>query len=196
MEDQIKKAIIGKLAVQYGLLIGGITIVLAIVFRIVDPLMQFTNLWVQLFGGVLGIALVVIFGLEIRKRIDGYWTFGEAFRALMTMSVFITIIIILYNFVLFKFIDPDMPTKINDATETVTAERLAKMNMDQDKIDEVTKMFHNGEFKAKLEPTLKNEAIGFCYSILFYIVINLIVSACIKKKKALNPLDSAIDPTE
>jgi hypothetical protein len=195
MEDQIKKATIGKLGVQYGLLIGGITIVLAVVFRIVDPLMQFTNLWVQLFGAVLGIVLIVVLGLEIRKRIDGYWTFGEAFRALMTMAVFITIITILYNFVLFKFIDPDMPTKINDATETVTAERLAKMNMDQDKIDEVTKIFHNGEFKAKLEPTLKNEALGICYSILFYIVINLIIAACIKKNKPLHSLDTAIDPT-
>ena len=195
MEDQIKKATIGKLGVQYGLLIGGITIVLAVVFRIVDPLMQFTNLWVQIFGGVLGIFLVVIFGLEIRKRIGGYWSFGEAFRGLMTMAVFITIITILYNFVLFKFVDPDMPTKINDATESVMAERLAKMNMDQDKIDEVTKMFHNGEFKAKLEPTLKNEALGVCYSILFYIVINLIIAACIKKNKPLNTLDTAIDPT-
>ncbi|MDB5030646.1 DUF4199 domain-containing protein [Mucilaginibacter sp.] len=195
MEDQTKKAEIGKLALRYGLLVGAISIVLSIVFRIVDPLMQFTNIWIQLLSGVIGIALIVIFGIEIRKKIGGYWTFGEAFKGLMTMSFFILLLTILYSFILFKFIDPNMPTKINDASETVMSNRLAKMGMDQDKIDEVAKTFENGEFKAKMEPTLKNEALAFGFGLVFYAVINLIVAAFIKKYKALNVLEDAVDPT-
>jgi hypothetical protein len=194
MEEQTQKATIGKLAIRYGLLIAGITIVLSIVFRIVNPLMQYTNIWVQLFSAAVAIFLMVIFGIEIRKSIGGYWSFGTAFKGLMTMSVFVILITILYSFILFKFIDPDMPTKINDASEAVMTERLAKMGMDQDKIDEVAKMFQNGEFKAKLEPTLKNEATAVGYSLAFYAVINLIIAACIKKNKPLT-IDDAIDPT-
>jgi uncharacterized membrane protein len=195
MEDQTQKATIGKLGMRYGLLIAGISVVLSIVFRIVNPLMQFTNIWVQLFSAAVGIALLVIFGMEIRKNIGGYWSFGTAFKALMTMSVFIILVTVLYSFILFKFVDPDMPTKINDASEAVMTERLAKMGMDQDKIDEVAKTFHNGEFKAKLEPTLKNEAVAVCFSLLFYVVINLIIAACIKKNPPRNTLEDAIDPT-
>ncbi|MES2375798.1 MAG: DUF4199 domain-containing protein [Bacteroidota bacterium] len=194
MEDQTQKATIGKLGIRYGLLIGGIYVVLSIVFRIVNPLMAFTNIWVQLFSAVVVIALLVIFGIEIRKNIGGFWSFGTAFKSLMTMSVFIILITILYSFILFKFIDPDMPTKINDASEAVMTERLAKMGMDQDKIDEVAKTFQNGEFKAKLEPTLKNEATAVGFSLVFYAIVNLIVAACIKKNKPVT-IDDAIDPT-
>ncbi|MCC8425920.1 DUF4199 domain-containing protein [Mucilaginibacter sp. UR6-11] len=193
MEDQTKKATIGKLGVRYGLLIGGISLVLSVVCRIVDPLMQFTNIWMQLLGGVIAITLLVVFGIEIRKAIGGYWSFGEAFRGLMTMAVFITLISVLYSFILFKFVDPDMPAKINDASERVMTERLAKMGMDQDKIDQVSKTFENGEFKAKLEPTFKNEATAFCFGLVFYAIINLIVAACIKKNQPLVVLDNAVD---
>jgi len=195
MEEQAKKAVIGKLAVRYGLLIGIISIVLMVVFRIVNPLMQFTNVWIQLLSGIITIALIVILGIEIRKNIGNYWTFGEAFKGLMSMSVFIVILGILYSFILFKFIDPDLPSKINDASEAVMTERLAKMGMDQDKIDQISKTFENGEFKSKLEPTLKNEAIGLGFSLVFYAIVNLVIAACIKKYKPLNSLDGAIDPT-
>ena len=195
MEEQAKKAVIGKLAVRYGLLIGVISIVLLVVFRIVNPLMQFTNIWIQLLSGILTIALIVILGIEIRKSIGNYWTFGEAFKGLMTMSVFILFLSILYSFVLFKFVDPELPTKINDASEAVMTERLSKMGMDQDKIDQISKTFENGEFKSKLEPTLKNEATGFGFGLVFYVVVDLIIAACIKKYKPINSLDGAIDPT-
>jgi uncharacterized membrane protein len=195
MEDQTQKATIGKLGMRYGLLIAGISVVLSIVFRIVNPLMQYINIWVQLFNTAVVIALIVIFGIEIRKSIGGYWNFGTAFKALMTMSVFITLITVLYSFILFRFIDPDMPTKINDASEAVMTERLAKLNMDQEKIDEIAKTFHNGEFKEKMEPTLKNEAIAVCFGLALYAIINLIVAACIKKNEPRNMLEDAIDPT-
>lgn len=194
MDNNVRKATIGRLGVRYGLLIGAISIVLSVVFRIIDPLMMFTNLWIQLLNAVISIALIVIFGIEIRKALGGYWSFGEAFRGLMTMSIFIIILTILYGFVLFKFVDPDMPAKINDASEAVMSQRLAKMGMDQEKIDQTTKMFENGEFKAKLAPTFKNEATAFCFSVLFYVILNLIVAACIKKQRPFT-IDEAIDPT-
>ncbi|WP_214070803.1 DUF4199 domain-containing protein [Mucilaginibacter sp. dw_454] len=202
MNDIQSKATIGKLGLRYGLLIGIISIVLMVVFRIIDPLMAFTNLWIQLLNSAIGIALLVVFGMEIRKALGGYWSFGEAFRGLMTMSLLIIILTIVYGFVLFKFVDPDMPTKINDATEAVMSQRLAKMGMDQDKIDQTTKIFENGEFKAKMAPTFKNEATGFGFSLLFYAIINLIIAACIRKNRPLAFLNTdeldetpAIDPT-
>lgn len=198
MTDLNKKAEIGKLSVRYGLLIGGISVVLSIVLHIVDPLMQYTNLWIQLLSAIISITLLVVFSIEIRKQVGGFWSFGEAFKCLMTISFFTLILTILYGFILFKYIDPEMPTKINDATESVLTERLTKMGMDQDKIDEVGKTFTNGEFKAKLEPTFKNEISAFGFGLLFYVIVDLIVAACVKKNKLLfgqDLIDDAIDPT-
>ncbi|HTH82310.1 MAG TPA: DUF4199 domain-containing protein [Mucilaginibacter sp.] len=196
MEASTRSAESSKLSLRYGLLIGVITLVIAIVFRIVDPLMQFTNLWIQILGGILGIVLLVIFSLEIRKAIGGFWSFGEAFKSLIAMSFFTLVLSILYNFVLFKYIDPDMPAKISDASQAVVTARLEKMNMSQDKIDEVTKTFESGEFKARLEPTFKNEITGFGFGLVISAIIDLIIAACVKKSAPFNVLENAIDPAE
>ncbi|MDB5116814.1 MAG: hypothetical protein JWQ79_2306 [Mucilaginibacter sp.] len=196
MEEQTKKTEIGRLSLRSGLLIGGVSVILAIVFRIVDPLMQFTNMWVQILSTIITIALLVILAIDIRKKIGGFWSFGEAFKSLIIMSFITMILTILYGFILFKFIDPDMPAKINDASQAVIEQRLSKMGISQDKIDEVSKTFESGEFKAKLEPTLKNEVTSLGFGLIIYAVIDLIIAACVKKQKPYNSLENAIDPTE
>jgi ribosome-associated translation inhibitor RaiA len=196
MEEQTKKTEIGRLSLRSGLLIGGVSVILAIVFRIVDPLMQFTNMWVQILSTIITIALLVILAIDIRKKIGGFWRFGEAFKSLIIMSFITMILTILYGFILFKFIDPDMPAKINDASQAVIEQRLSKMGISQDKIDEVSKTFESGEFKAKLEPTLKNEVTSLGFGLIIYAVIDLIIAACVKKQKPYNSLENAIDPTE
>ena len=70
------------------------------------------------------------------------------------MSVIVVLISTAYNFVLFKFIDPQLPGKATAALLVKTTATLEKMGMDQSKIDDATKSFTNGEMEAKLQPTL------------------------------------------
>jgi len=170
-----------KLSVRYGLLIGGISAVLSIVFYLINPMLQYTSLLVPILSLVIVLALLVILGIEVRKHIGGFWNFGQAFVSLMIMSAVTVIISLLVSFVIMKFVDPNLPAKINDAMVDVTSQRLEKMGVDQATIDKSTAMFTNGEFIAKLKPTLVNELTSFGWALLLYAVIDLIIAACIKK---------------
>jgi len=185
MTDPIENDSIDNLSLKHGLLLGFIAIVLALVFYIIDPLLQYTNVWLGLLSLIIIITMMVILGLDIRKKIGGYWTFGQAFKSMFIMAVCITVMANAYNFVLLKFVNPDLPTKANAVMlEKVTAS-LTESNVDQGKIDEYTKTFRNGEFIAKLQPTLKNEAIALCIGILLYGIIGLIIAASIKRRAPL-----------
>lgn len=191
MANQAQTPDVNKLSIQYGLLIGVVSIVLAVVFRLVDPLIQYTNFWVGIFSFVLMIVLLVVLVLDIRKKIGGYWSYGEAFKSLIIISVFTLLLSIVYNFVLFKFIDPAMPAKVSSAMLDKTTSMLEKFGADQSKIDDATKQFRNGEFEATQQPTLVNELKAFGLALIFYAIVDLIIAACVKKKAPLYapPLD-------
>ncbi|SHM10906.1 DUF4199 domain-containing protein [Mucilaginibacter sp. OK098] len=185
MTDQVQDSSMTNFSIKHGLLIGLVSIVLSIVFYIIDPLMQFTNYWISIIILVLVITLLVVLGLDVRKKIGGYWSFGQAFKSIFIMGIILSLFSVAYNFVLFKFVDPQLPVKANSAIlESLTA-RLNSSNVSQDKIDEYTKSFQNGEFIAKLQPTLINEIKAFGYGLILYVVLSLIIAACIKKKAPL-----------
>jgi len=174
-------SLLNKLSIRNGLILAGISAVITIILYIINPLMQYTNFVVPILTIVIIIALFVILGIDIRRNLGGYWSFGQAFISLLIMSVIVLVVGILINFVIFKFVDPTMPTKVNDALLNVTTQRLEKMGMEQDKIDEATKPFTDGETIAKMQPTLVNELKAFGWALLFYAVLDLIIAACIKK---------------
>jgi uncharacterized membrane protein YvlD (DUF360 family) len=185
MTNQVQSASINKLSLQHGLLIGIVSVVLSVVLRIINPVLQATSIPVSLLSFAVVIVLLVVLGLDVRKKIGGFWSFGESFKSLIIMAVFLVIISTAYSFILVKYIDPGLPAKINSAMLDNTTNMLTKFGAEQSKIDEATKQFQDGEFEAKLQPTLKNELTGLGIGLLMYAVINLIIAACIKKKPPL-----------
>ena len=188
MTSQTSGDSINSLAIKNGLLIGLIVIVLNIVYYFIDPLFAFTNTWVGIFSFVLLIVLLVVLGLDIRKKIGGYWSFGEAFMSLIIMVAIVILLSTIYSFILFKFVDPQLPAKATAALLEKTTAMLNKMGLDQSKIDASTESFKNGEMEAKMQPTLKNELVAFGTGLLIYGVISLIIAAIIKKKTPLVPV--------
>ena len=190
MDSPSQNVSIERLSVMHGLLIGVVSIVLSIVFRLIDPMLQFTNWWLGFLIFAIVIALLSVLCIDVRKKTGGYWSFGSAFKSLLIMSVLLVVFSTVYNFVIFKYVDPEMPSKVNNSMLETTTTMLNKFGADQTKIDEGTKKFNNGEFEATLQPTLINELKAFGIGVVMYGVISLIIAACIKKKP---PLFAPID---
>jgi len=188
MTNQIPANSINNFSVKNGLLIGLIVVVLNVVYYIIDPLFAFTNTWVGIFSLVLLITLLVVLGLDVRKKIGGYWSYGQAFTSLIIMAAIVVLLSTIYSFILFKFVDPQLPAKATAALLEKTTATLNNLGMDQSKIDAATESFKNGEMEAKLQPTLKNELVAFVTGVLIYGVISLIIAAIIKKKAPLIPV--------
>jgi energy-coupling factor transporter transmembrane protein EcfT len=191
MDSPTQNASIDKLSIRNGLLMGFISAILSVVFYIVDPLLLYTNIWIGFLLLIIIIVLLVVLGLDVRKKIGGYWSFGQAFKSLIIMAVLLVTISTAYNFILIKYIDPDLPTKANAVLLEKTTTTLNNAGVSQSKIDESTKTFNDGEFIAKMQPTLKNELIGLGGGIVLYGIIGLIIAASIKKKAPLfvTPVD-------
>lgn len=185
MDTPAQKTSLERLSVMHGLLIGVASIVLSFVLRLVDPLLQFSNLWVGLLTFCIIVALLSILGLDVRKKIGGFWSFGEAFKSLMIMAVILCALSTAYNFVLFKYVDPELPAKVSAGMLEKTTSILQNTGADQSQIDKATEPFKNGQIEAKMQPTLKNEATGFGGGVLLYGVISLIIAASIKRKAPL-----------
>jgi|GEM_PF-588683 len=185
MLTETQNSEIGKLSVRHGLLIGGIAVVLYLIFYMIDPLLQYTNTAISLLSSVVVIALFVVLGLDVRKKIGGFWSFGEAYKSLIIMSVFVVLLFTICGFVVFKYVNPGLPEKVNGVMMDKMTATFEKLGLDQTKTEAATKPFQDGEFIARMQPTFKNELTNFGIGLLTYAIINLIVAACIKKKAPL-----------
>lgn len=195
MAAEYSTADIGKLSLRNGLIISAINIVLNIAIYIVDPVMMFANLWIPILDFVAIIVLLVVFGLEVRKRIGGYWMFKDSFKSLFIMTVLLAVTATLYSFILFKFINPELPQLANRAMESSMVSRLNNANVPQDQVAKYTKPFEDGEVEAKMQPTFQNEFKSLGGSIVLYVIVSLIIGAIIIKKKPAY-LDDNIEYTD
>lgn len=188
--SQERNSIIKKLSLRYGLLTGAISAVLSLVCWIINPVMQYTTTGISLLFLIVVIVLLVAFSLEIRKKIGGYWSFGEAFKSLFIMSVYISIVTIAFHYILFNFIDPTLSQTVTEAMSSKLEADLSKAGMSQDKIDEINK-----SIVGKFDANFKNEAINLGVGIIIYAVIDLIIAAIVKKQAPLVPITDEQDPT-
>ena len=106
------------------------------------------------------------------------------------MSVIISILTILFHYILNAFIDPTLPERVSEAIIAKLNDQLSSSGLSQEKIDEIAKSM-DGKFAA----TPKNEAINLGVGLLVYAIIDLIIAAIIKKSPPMFvPIDET-DPT-
>jgi len=170
---------ITQLSVKNALIIALITVVISLCFYFVDPLLMYTNFWVGMFSFVIFIVLLVVVGKSIRKAVGGYWTFGEAFKSFLTMALILTITTTLYNVILMKVIDPELPAKAAVAIEESQRQMMEKLGLSTEEID--TALEKAGGMEERLQITFKNVVTSFGVGLAIYGVISLILAAILKK---------------
>jgi hypothetical protein len=185
--------LIYKLSLKNGLIIGGISTLLTLVFYFINPVIQYTNLIVLFLTLAIVIALFIILAIDVRKKVGGFWTFGQAFLSLFITSVCVIVISLIVSFAILK-LNPTLPQTINDAVASVTEQRLEKFGADQDQIDKSMKMFTDGEFIATIQPTILNEVKSSGKALVLYAIFDLILAACVWKKAPMLAAE-AVDET-
>ena len=174
-----RSKLLTQLSLKNGLIIGAASIVLSLVMHFIDPLMAFTNWWVSLILIVVFLGLLVYAGQSIRKEAGGFWTFGEAFKSFLIMSLIITATSTLYSIVLMKVIDPDLPARAGAVIDENTRAMMAKFITDEDQLEEA--LAKSGSGQSKLEITGKNLVTSIGVSLAIYGVLSLILAAIMKK---------------
>ncbi|TDQ29434.1 DUF4199 domain-containing protein [Zeaxanthinibacter enoshimensis] len=103
----------GKFSLTYGAILGGLSIIFALMLFSMDahtsrePLNQVIS--------VVMSAAVIVFGIHAYKKAnEGYLTLSEALKLGAGISLVSALIFIVYQLILTNFLDPDFASKVMD----------------------------------------------------------------------------------
>jgi len=167
MEENQPKT--GKFALNYGLILGGVSLVFGILLYTQD-LHTSQSSGIMIFSIVIA-AIATFLGIQAFKKANGgYLTLGQALKVGAGIALISGIIAILFNYVLVTFLDTDAPSKIMDARLGPALES-GKITQEQ--------------FDLQKEQSIKYWWMGYPFLLIFNILIGLalgLISGLILKK--------------
>ncbi|MGX1929239.1 DUF4199 domain-containing protein [Flagellimonas sp. 2504JD4-2] len=167
MEENQPKT--GKFSLNYGLILGGISIVFGIMLYTQD--MHTSQSPAIMIIGIVLAAVITFLGISnFKKANGGYLSLGEALKIGAGIALISAIIAIVYNLVLINYIDPDAPSKIMDARLGPALES-----------GEITQE----QFNTQKEQSIKYWWMGYPFILIINVLIGLVlglISGLILKK--------------
>ena len=179
-----QKRSIWKETLNYGIIMGLITVGLSLVTYMFDLTFKTWVIWPSLLVGVL----VLYFLLRSYRDHynNGYITYGKSVGAGVVIQVYSAIITAIYIYVLYAFIDPGLV----DKSLAFQEEKLIARGMPEAAIDQALAM------QAKMMKPWFTALMSTLSSVFYGLILSLIVSLFIMKKG--NPLldEVAEEPKE
>jgi hypothetical protein len=190
---------IRKNALTNGLMLGLITLVLGIFsFYFITGM---TTSFAMIIGGpiifsiIIPIVIVILFCIDMRKKIGGYWTFKQAVTGIFIMFLAAYVIqMVGRDFVFAKFIEPNMIEKTQDAMTKATTAMLEKSGTDQATIDSKVADMQK-QFDAQKDVSVAKTIEGIGISLILMFVVALIFAAIFKKDPLRFDTTAEPDPT-
>lgn len=174
-------------ALKNGLIWGVVNIVIFLVTWYVAPGLM-SSFW---YGGItflIGIAFAIFFCIDMRKKVGGYWTFGEALWPIFVTFVLAMGLVFVFNIVFGKFIDTSYPEKMKELVLTKTETTMKSFGLSDEEINKAMSKTHEN-VDQQFTPTLAQAVVGFGISAVMYF-IGALIFALIFKRSNPNPFDN------
>ncbi|QLE02158.1 DUF4199 domain-containing protein [Galbibacter sp. BG1] len=163
----------GKYALQYGLLLGGISVVFGLMLYFADMHYQ-QGIPTLVISLVIMLAVILIALKQFKKANGGYMTFGEALKIGIGLCLIGGIIGMLFNLLLSNVIDPDMVEKQLE----IARAKMVDYGMTPEQIESQLEM------SRKFSGPLIQAAFGLLGSIFFGFILTLVPALIMKKSKS------------
>lgn len=171
-------------AIINGVILGIISFVLSIISlyfsRTADSIYTSTIINFVVNYGIF-VAVAVIFVLQLRKAIGGYWSFSIALKNIFIMLA-LTATIGLVGINLFNMAYPTLQIEAIENTQNLTIEMMEETNTPDEQIDTVLEMLDQQK-EALGSLSFGQVFKGLFVSLLLYFVLALILAAIFKKDK-------------
>ena len=171
--DEKKKSVSSN-AVMYGALVAGVGIVYSLILYILDLSM---NKWLGNVSFLFYIGGMIWGTLQYRKNSLGdYMSYSQAVSCAFQIGFYTAIMLAVYTFIFFNFIDPGMIDKILATTREQIVAKNPQLSEDQvDKAVAISRYFTN----SYVLPIM-----SLFMSAIFSIILALIIAIFIKKEDA------------
>jgi Protein of unknown function (DUF4199)/Transmembrane exosortase (Exosortase_EpsH) len=169
--------IIKKNAINYGIIIGVVSILITTLMYVID-IKLFTAWWIGLLSMAFYIIIYCLLLSKTKRELKGSFSFKEAFTTFFIASVIGIVLSVAFNIILFNFIDPDLKVTLKEMTIKYTSEMMQKFGAPTAEINKaVTEMEKGDQFG------IVEQLKGTIFYILFSSVIGLILAAIFKSSK-------------
>jgi hypothetical protein len=179
METTETKSTLTNNAVKHGVILAVISIVLTLVYYVVDY-----SLLATIKIGLLSLAIFLGYGIYAgigyRKEIGGFISFKDAFLhgfIIFALSAFISTI---FNILLYTVIDPELGAKLTDVAVQNAEEMMRSFGMPEDQMDEALEKTRTDTADRY---TAGGLALGYVWALIGCAVFALISGAIVKKKQ-------------
>ncbi|MEB8329453.1 DUF4199 domain-containing protein [Flavobacteriaceae bacterium KMM 6897] len=163
----------GKIALNFGLILGGLSIVFAMMLYSLDMHYQ-GGMLVLGVSVILMIAVIVLGMLQFKKANNGFMTLGQGLKVGLGIAIVGGVIGILFNQVMAGIIDPEMMEKAMEYQKGVLME-TTKLTSDQ--IDAQLEM------GKKFSTPSMQIVFGLVYSLVAGFIFSLIPALILKKQE-------------
>ncbi len=170
MENSIKSNSINR-----GLYLGGFLVLVTVLGYVLNM-----ELLVKWWLGILLLLVIVIVGIvsvaKAKDILEGFISFKQAFTAYFVTVAIGVLISVVFNIILFVFIDPEAAQQLQQQIIDNTVNMMEGFGAPADAIaEQVDKMESQNQF------SLGTQLMSIAWQLLIYAVIGLIVAAIMKK---------------
>jgi uncharacterized protein DUF4199 len=172
--------IIKKNGVNYGIIIGIISILITACIYAIN-LKLFVNMWLGFAIIAIFITIGVILVSKTKKQLNGFITFKEAFSVYFMAAVIGATMSVLFNILLFNFIDTDAKDSLNELTIETTVEMMKKFGAPTEEIAKQAALLQEND-----NYSIANLSKGLIFNFIFSAIFGAIL-ALIFRNKAVQP---------
>ena len=181
---------LNKQALNNGIIIA----VIGLAFQILPFYAAPQLLGNTMFGigiGLISLVIYVFFTIDLRKKIGGFWSFKEALKGIFIMSLVANVIVSVFNFIFYKFIEPNGFDKIKGYVAEGMTSMMEKMGVSGDQLDEAIEKATES-LKSQYQPTALDFLKNLLIAIVVGFVLSLIFAAIFKKNPPMfAPIEEA-----
>ncbi|KIX22108.1 hypothetical protein SY27_05440 [Flavobacterium sp. 316] len=168
--------IIKKNAITFGIVTGVISVLITSSIYLID-LKLFTAWWIGIASIAIYVGIGIYMLMKTKKELGGIFSFKDAFTTYFLSAVIGIVISVLFNILLFNFIDTEAKDTVQEHLIEFQVNMLKKFNTPTATIKEaVEKMEEQNQFD--IVPQIK----GSAFSIIFSALFGLILAAIFKSK--------------
>ena len=168
--------IVKKNGITFGVISGVVSILITTLIYTFN-IKLFTSFWTGLISILFYIGISIVLLLKTKKQLNGIFPFKQAFTTYFICAVVGILISLVFNIVLFNYIDPSAKETIKEMSIKYAVEMMQKFNAPSEAISKaVTDMQANDQFS--IAQLIK----GSIFTTAFSAVFGLILAAIFKSK--------------
>lgn len=172
--------IIKKNGITFGIISGVISILTTTIMYVVN-LELFVSPWIGSIGILIYLILGIVLMSKTKKDLKGQFSFKEAFTTYFIFVVVGILISMIFNFVLFNYIDPSAKETIKELSMKMMVTFMQKFNAPASAVNEALKGLKEND-----QYSVGNLFKGALTGILVSSIFGLILAAIFKTKTVTN----------